>query len=263
MKRVKRVKKQRRAKNRAFQIIRTIIFLCILYFGVKYFVYAEEVAVGLGQDAQAESIAQEYVVEEALPIVEEAVKVEAAESEEVVEEDMKKTDQPKGLSDLIPDGVVYDPEGESFVTIDGEVIKEGEYYYEFLLESITPDMVLFSDDEEEYEIPVRSLGRLESVIKSFEDIYVEGLLYDAQGESYVVINDTVARVGDTIGGFLVESIGDSKVLLRQDDLRFEVTIPHFEEESRKLPLPDVASLVEAQGPVVPLNTGAGAVAVVE
>ena len=126
---------------------------------------------------------------------------------------------------------------------------------EILLESITPDMILFSNDVEEYEIPVRSIDRLESVINSFKDIYVDGLLYDDEGESFVVINSMVAREGDTIGGFLVESIGDSKVLLRQDDLRFEVTIPHFEEEARELSQPETTALAEIQNVAAPLNTG--------
>lgn len=270
MKRAKNNNKKRRAKSRMFKFISATALLCLLYFGIKSFVFAEEVAIeeqAIETEEVKESVdvlepLEEQLVEQPLAEAkEEVVSVEEPEmpkeSDKVSEaEPQEEADlSPKGFSDLVPDGVVYDPEGESFVTIDDEVLKEGEYYYEFLLESITADSVLFSSDDEEYEIPVHSISRLESVISKFEDIYVDGILFDSNGESYVVINDIVAREGDTIGGFLVESIGDSMVYLRQDDLRFEVTIPHFEEESRKLEQPQIAPLTEMQHPATPLDTG--------
>lgn len=261
MKRARINKKKRRAGSRMFKFIRAVVLLCLLYFGIKSFVYAEEVAIE-EQAIETEEVragieepepSEEPSAEQALAEEPETTKEQDGVLEEKPQEEI--TQSPKGFSDFIPDGVVYDPEGESFITINEQVLKEGEYYYEFLLESITADSVLFSSDDEEYEVPVKSISRLESVISKFEDIYVDGILYDAKGESYVVINDTVAREGDTIGGFLVESIGNSVVCLRQDDLRFEVTIPHFEEEARKLEQPPIAPLTEIQRPVAPLDTG--------
>lgn len=271
---VKKMKKLWRAKNRKFKIISTTVLLCVLYFGIKCFVYAEEVAVETQQEVKAEAESTTPVQKEALPIIEQAAQeveqvqdtAEVVEPSEqlVVEEEIEP--KANGLVDLIPEGVVYDPAGESFVTIHGQVVKEGEYFEEFLLESITPDTVLFSNEVEEYEIPVRSIDRLESVINSFKDIYVDGLLYDDKGESFVVINSVVAREGDAVGGFLVESIGNSQVVLRKDDLRFEVSIPHFEEETRReleLPQPDIASLAEVQAVAVSMDTGVAPVVLVK
>ncbi|MFC1646431.1 hypothetical protein ACFL2Y_04565 [Candidatus Omnitrophota bacterium] len=253
----KKIKKMRRAKNNVFKVVKAVVLLCFLYFGIKCFVFAEEVAVETQQEVIAEAESTASVPEEALPVIEEATQevgqvqdtAEVAEPSEqpVVESEVLQEEaEPKanGLVDLMPEGVVYDPEGESFATIHGQVVKEGEYFEGFLLESITPNTVLFSNEAEEYEIPVRSVNRLTSVINNFKDIYVDGLLYDDEGESFVVINSAVAREGDTVGGFLVESIGDSIVILRQDDLRFEVSIPHFEEEQAEPIKAD--TLVEAE-----------------
>jgi len=54
-------------------------------------------------------------------------------------------------------------------------------------------------------------------ISSISDVVVEGILYDAQGESVVVINDVVLKEGDSISGITVKSIEKNSVVLSFKD----------------------------------------------
>jgi len=61
-------------------------------------------------------------------------------------------------------------------------------------------------------------------IGSINDIVIEGILYDPQGESVVVINDLILKQGSTISGVTVKSIEKNSVVLsfKGEDHTFKV-----------------------------------------
>ena len=61
-------------------------------------------------------------------------------------------------------------------------------------------------------------------IGSINDIVIEGILYDPQGESVVVINDLILKLGSTINGITVKSIEKNSVVLsfKGEDHTFKV-----------------------------------------
>ena len=63
-----------------------------------------------------------------------------------------------------------------------------------------------------------------SKIGSINDIVIEGILYDPQGESVVVINDLILKQGSTISGVTVKSIEKNSVVLsfKGEDHTFKV-----------------------------------------
>jgi len=264
MRRKKKVIKRGFTQSRIFKLISAIALLCLLYLGIKCYAYTEEL--------KPQDVIQQAQVEESSAIAEETAEIqdvadviESSEQESCIKEEGKDgpdavseveqeklTSEPKALGNLVPEGVVYDPNGESFVTINGEVVREGDSIGGFELTSINPDMVLFDNGEQEYEVPFRAIDSFGSIISSFKDIYVEGLLYDAHGESFVVINNIVAGEGDTVGGFHIEAIEDSKVLLKQADLRFEVFLPHSAEEEIAKQA-ETTALVEAEDSTMALD----------
>lgn len=54
----------------------------------------------------------------------------------------------------------------------------------------------------------------------FSDIILEGIIYDPLGEQIALINSKMVKTSDTIGGFLVVSIEQDRVVLRKDGQEF-------------------------------------------
>jgi hypothetical protein len=63
-----------------------------------------------------------------------------------------------------------------------------------------------------------------SRIGSIHDIIVEGILYDPQGASLVIINDMILKQADTINGVTVKKIEKNSVLLsfKGEDHTFKI-----------------------------------------
>ena len=57
--------------------------------------------------------------------------------------------------------------------------------------------------------PITTYGRITSI----SDVVIEGILYDPQGESVVVINDIILKQGDSISGIMVKNIRKNSVVL--------------------------------------------------
>ncbi len=55
---------------------------------------------------------------------------------------------------------------------------------------------------------------------TFSDIILEGIIYDPKGQTLAIINTKVVKETDTIGGFLVVTIGSDHVLLRKEGQEF-------------------------------------------
>jgi hypothetical protein len=63
-----------------------------------------------------------------------------------------------------------------------------------------------------------------SRIGSIHDIIVEGILYDPQGASIVIINDMILKQADTISGITVKKIEKNSVILsfKGEDHTFKI-----------------------------------------
>jgi type II secretory pathway component PulC len=63
-----------------------------------------------------------------------------------------------------------------------------------------------------------------SRIGSINDIIVEGILYDPQGASIVIINDMILKHGDSISGVTVKKIEKNSVVLsfKGEDHTFKI-----------------------------------------
>lgn len=61
-------------------------------------------------------------------------------------------------------------------------------------------------------------------IGSISDIVIEGILYDPQGESVVIINDLILKQGSSINGITVKSIERNSVVLsfKGEDHTFKI-----------------------------------------
>lgn len=53
---------------------------------------------------------------------------------------------------------------------------------------------------------------------------VEGIMYDAKGNSMAIVNGELVRVGDTVGGAVVAGIEPNKVTVIQDNQKIEVEL---------------------------------------
>jgi hypothetical protein len=52
------------------------------------------------------------------------------------------------------------------------------------------------------------------------DMTLEGIIFDPQGERLAIINSKIVKVSDHIGGFLVSSIEQDKVILKKEETTF-------------------------------------------
>ncbi|MDD5238691.1 MAG: hypothetical protein PHU96_07035, partial [Candidatus Omnitrophica bacterium] len=64
---------------------------------------------------------------------------------------------------------------------------------------------------------VTSEGRLlkldkEESTSGIKELSIEGIIYDKQGRSFVLINGTVAGIGDIVGDYQVLKIEENKVI---------------------------------------------------
>lgn len=55
-------------------------------------------------------------------------------------------------------------------------------------------------------------------------LYLKGIVYDAKGESYAIIDEDVFRVGDKVSDYQVFKIESQKVILVKDGEAFEVEL---------------------------------------
>ncbi len=65
---------------------------------------------------------------------------------------------PGMLGEVVLEGIVYDPKGNSVCVIDGTVLKEGETCKNFKVLKIKIDSIIVSCNNKEYEIEVRKEG---------------------------------------------------------------------------------------------------------
>lgn len=64
-----------------------------------------------------------------------------------------------------------------------------------------------------------------------KDLFLEGIVWDACGESLVIINDETLKTGDEILGFKIVGIEKKKVILAKEENEYSLSIE--EEESKK------------------------------
>lgn len=63
------------------------------------------------------------------------------------------------------------------------------------------------------------------------DLFLEGIVWDARGESLVIINDETLKTGDEVLGFKIVGIEKKKVILAKEENEYSLSIE--EEESKK------------------------------
>ncbi len=74
---------------------------------------------------------------------------------------------------------------------------------------------------------VTSEGRLLKLDKEessggIKELSIEGIIYDKQGRSYVLINGTVAGIGDIVGNYQVLKIEENRVIFIKEGQPVEV-----------------------------------------
>jgi len=74
---------------------------------------------------------------------------------------------------------------------------------------------------------VTSEGRLlkldkEESTSGIKELSIEGIIYDKQGRSFVLINGTVAGIGDIVGDYQVLKIEENKVIFIKEGQPVEV-----------------------------------------
>jgi hypothetical protein len=60
--------------------------------------------------------------------------------------------------------------------------------------------------------------------EAHQGLSVEGIIYDKRGLSYAVINDEIVKIGDTIDGYQVLRIEESKVIVIRDGQQQEIEL---------------------------------------
>jgi hypothetical protein len=58
---------------------------------------------------------------------------------------------------------------------------------------------------------------------------LQGIIYDAEGYSYALVNGEVVKVGDIIGGYQIWKIEEKKIILRKDGQKSEIKLEQEEE----------------------------------
>jgi type II secretory pathway component PulC len=76
--------------------------------------------------------------------------------------------------------------------------------------------------------PDGRLIQLESE-KTSSGLSLEGIIYDANGVSYALINGEVTKIGDAVGDYQVLKVEKDKVVLIKDGQPFEIVIKKEEE----------------------------------
>lgn len=74
---------------------------------------------------------------------------------------------------------------------------------------------------------VTSEGRLLKLDKEesaggIKELSIEGIIYDKRGRSFVLINGTVAGIGDVVGDYQVLKIEDNKVIFIKEGQPLEI-----------------------------------------
>ena len=59
-------------------------------------------------------------------------------------------------------------------------------------------------------------------ITSTEDVELEGIVYDSKGVSRAIVNSIVLKEGDQAGVLLLEKVDPGKIVIRIDNIRYEV-----------------------------------------
>ena len=78
--------------------------------------------------------------------------------------------------------------------------------------------------------PLWRLVTPEGTIKNYEteflitDLALEGIMAGTDGKNFAIINGRVLKKNDMIGQFIVERIGDDKIVLRKGRKKFELKL---------------------------------------
>lgn len=97
----------------------------------------------------------------------------------------------------------------------GPALKEGEFIYD-AEEKRNPFAPLVTSDGRILEPQISK--------KTADEIYVEGIIYDAGGSSYAVINGEIVKGGDMAGRYQVLRIEPQKVIFLKEGKEFEVEL---------------------------------------
>lgn len=65
--------------------------------------------------------------------------------------------------------------------------------------------------------------------KEFEDITLEGIIYDEKGTSYAIINSNIVKAGDNIGAITIMEIRKDKVLILKEGQILAIELAKEEE----------------------------------
>lgn len=73
---------------------------------------------------------------------------------------------------------------------------------------------------------ITSEGRLLKLDKeeAHGNLAVQGIVYDKQGRSYAIVNDSVVAIGDNIGDYRVWKIEQNKVIFIKDGQAMEIEL---------------------------------------
>lgn len=73
-------------------------------------------------------------------------------------------------------------------------------------------------------------GIIGKKVPYIEGIYVEGVIWDPAGESFVIINDEIVSVGGIVGDFEVVDIGEAFVIFAKGEEFYEINLKEEGEE---------------------------------
>ena len=119
-------------------------------------------------------------------------------------------------------------------------IKSFVLIYVFVFSVLNFALICFAQQEFKYDskgkrnpfIPlVTSEGRLLKLDKeeTASDLSIQGIIYDKQGRSYAIVNNSVVGVGDIIGDYQVLKVEENKVVFIKEGQLTEIEI-HKEGE---------------------------------
>jgi hypothetical protein len=86
--------------------------------------------------------------------------------------------------------------------------------------------------------PFMALVTPEGVLLKFEsekggtELILEGIVYDARGESFALINGVMLKKGDAVGAYKIQDIQRQKVIVVNEDKILELSITEEDQKAK-------------------------------
>jgi type II secretory pathway component PulC len=105
--------------------------------------------------------------------------------------------------------------------INGTAVRPGDVYSGFLVDSVLDDRVVLSHEGKSVEI---TAAKVVEEKRATGDVRLTAILTSSKGKAAAIVNGSVVHEGETVVGYLVESIQANTVMLSREGQPLELKV---------------------------------------